>query len=451
MYVHTKDLSAYVRIYNVYTYVCTYVYAIYTSFNSNSLLFFFQDRIKILQIHTSDWKPKLRHSFLAELAEFTVGYCGADLKALCAESALAALRRIYPQIYATSEKLVINPERILVQPGDFLKAMEKITPASQRVELSPASSLTPSMQRLLSRHMRQLITMLMFVFPAAWKQIRKAEQLYREVDEIHMKNCSISHNSEGTPMDCVDSNNLDEVNNYSGHSRDGEDTHLHKNGRFPGKVPVNKPNSVQTGSSSTFSVETILSSSRNEGVLASLPNGSHPNPHTDRPARDGIRGNSGSPPNTVGTSSSNSYQRYTEFYSQMSDSLTGSVYIDPSQSRIQPNSQTIDIYEEEDKEEGADTGHVDGNNPSQSQPTLRQLFSKRVLSVEEADPHRCPNLFRTRLLICGQPCMGQTQHLGPALLHALEGFTQHVLDLSALYSIAMRTPEEACHQVCIRM
>ena len=424
-----------------------YIYAIYTSFDSNSLSIF-QDRIKILQIHTSDWKPKLRHSFLTELAEFTVGYCGADLKALCAESALAALRRIYPQIYATSEKLVINPERILVQPGDFLKAMEKITPASQRVELSPATSLTPSMQRLLSRHMRQLITMLKFVFPAAWKQIHKADQLYREVDEFHIQNRSISHHSEGTPMDCVDFNNMDEVNNCSGRLRDDEDTHLHKSGRFSGKVSVNKLNSVQTGSSSTFSVDTILSSSRNEGALASLPNGSHPNLRTGRHACNGIQGNSASPPSTGGTPSSTSHQRYTEFYSQMSDSLTGSVYVDPSQFGNRPNLQNIDIYEEEDKGEGTDTGHVEGNNPSQSQPTLRQLFSKRVLSVEEADPHRCPNLFRTRLLICGQPCMGQTQHLGPALLHALEGFTQHVLDLSALYSIAMRTPEEACHQVC---
>jgi len=35
---------------------------------------------------------------LDRLAEDTVGYCGADLKGLCAEAALNALRRRYPQV-----------------------------------------------------------------------------------------------------------------------------------------------------------------------------------------------------------------------------------------------------------------------------------------------------------------------------------------------------------------
>ncbi|KAI2522564.1 ATAD2B isoform 5, partial [Pan troglodytes] len=49
-------------------------------------------RKHILQIHTRDWNPKLSDAFLGELAEKCVGYCGADIKALCTEAALIALR-----------------------------------------------------------------------------------------------------------------------------------------------------------------------------------------------------------------------------------------------------------------------------------------------------------------------------------------------------------------------
>jgi len=51
-----------------------------------------------LTLHTQKWQPKLAESLLESLSEETVGYCGADLKGLCAEAALNALRRRYPQV-----------------------------------------------------------------------------------------------------------------------------------------------------------------------------------------------------------------------------------------------------------------------------------------------------------------------------------------------------------------
>lgn len=44
----------------------------------------------------------------------SVGYCGADLKALCTEAALRAVRRRYPQIYLSDNKLEIDPKRVVV-------------------------------------------------------------------------------------------------------------------------------------------------------------------------------------------------------------------------------------------------------------------------------------------------------------------------------------------------
>ena len=54
---------------------------------------------------------------------------------------------------------------------------------------------------------------------------------------------------------------------------------------------------------------------------------------------------------------------------------------------------------------------------------------------------------RPRLLLCGERGQGQSSHLGPALLHFMEGLAVYVLDLPALYGISAKTPEESCAQV----
>jgi SpoVK/Ycf46/Vps4 family AAA+-type ATPase len=92
-------------------------------------------RRSILSIHTKSWSPPLSSTFLDELAEACVGYCGADLKSLCTESCLRAVRRRYPQIYKSSDKLVIDPHSIRLSRDDFMTAMKAIVPASQRSSL----------------------------------------------------------------------------------------------------------------------------------------------------------------------------------------------------------------------------------------------------------------------------------------------------------------------------
>lgn len=77
-------------------------------------------RRKILDIHTSGWEPPLSDEFKNELADLTKGYGGADLRALCTEAALFAVQRQYPQIYKTSDRLVIKPETIQVTARDFV-------------------------------------------------------------------------------------------------------------------------------------------------------------------------------------------------------------------------------------------------------------------------------------------------------------------------------------------
>ena len=76
----------------------------------------------------------------------------------------------------------------------------------------------------------------------------------------------------------------------------------------------------------------------------------------------------------------------------------------------------------------------------------RLSFGHHFLS-QATHPHLPPAVYRPRLIICGSTNMGQTDHVGPGLLHALEGMSIHCLDLSALFSVSTKTPEEACAQV----
>lgn len=62
-------------------------------------------------------------------------------------------------------------------------------------------------------------------------------------------------------------------------------------------------------------------------------------------------------------------------------------------------------------------------------------------------PYHQPTSYRPRLLLSGERGSGQTSHLAPALLHTLEKFSVHRLDLPALYSVSAKTPEESCAQV----
>ncbi|KAJ4928796.1 hypothetical protein JOQ06_004421 [Pogonophryne albipinna] len=124
-------------------------------------------RKHILEIHTREWNPKLSKPFIDEIAERCVGYCGADIKALCTEAALAALRRRYPQIYGSSVKLSLDVTSIVLGACDFSKAIRTIVPASQRALAPPGRALSPTLRPLLASSFSLVLKALLRVFPHA--------------------------------------------------------------------------------------------------------------------------------------------------------------------------------------------------------------------------------------------------------------------------------------------
>ncbi len=70
---------------------------------------------------------------LQNLAKITHGFVGADLQALCRESAMKALRRYLPQIDLEADEIPQDVlEKLEVHNGDFLEALKEIQPSAVR-------------------------------------------------------------------------------------------------------------------------------------------------------------------------------------------------------------------------------------------------------------------------------------------------------------------------------
>uniref|UniRef100_A0AAQ5ZYA6 Bromo domain-containing protein n=1 Tax=Amphiprion ocellaris TaxID=80972 RepID=A0AAQ5ZYA6_AMPOC len=135
-----------------------------------------ESRKEILKIHTRQWKPPPSEDFLEELSEKCVGYCGADIRAVCTEAALCALRRRYPQIYGTSQKLLLDVSSIAVSSCDFVAAMRKMSPASHRSGASPAKPLSPVVHPLLGAALRDILEALQRLFPHAEQGMKRKRE-----------------------------------------------------------------------------------------------------------------------------------------------------------------------------------------------------------------------------------------------------------------------------------
>uniref|UniRef100_A0A663N7V1 ATPase family AAA domain containing 2 n=1 Tax=Athene cunicularia TaxID=194338 RepID=A0A663N7V1_ATHCN len=135
-----------------------------------------ESRKEIIKIHTQGWNPKPSDRFLEDLAEKCVGYCGADIKSLCAETALCALRRCYPQIYKSDEKLQLDINSIKITAKDFVVAMQKIVPSSQRAVTSPGQPLPSISKPLLENTLAEILQALQKVFPHAEIALKKNQQ-----------------------------------------------------------------------------------------------------------------------------------------------------------------------------------------------------------------------------------------------------------------------------------
>jgi hypothetical protein len=100
-----------------------------------------------------------------ELAASCVGYCGADLKALCTEAAIRAFREKYPQVYTSDDKFVIDVDSVTVEKYHFLEAMSTITPAAHRGSIVHSRPLSTVIAPCLKRHLEKIMEQISDIFP----------------------------------------------------------------------------------------------------------------------------------------------------------------------------------------------------------------------------------------------------------------------------------------------
>ena len=130
--------------------------------------FFLPDRKtrkEIIKLHTKTWNPPISEPLLNTLGTRTIGYCGADLKGLTAEAALNSLRRSYPQVYESNQKLAIDMNNVQVMKCDFDKALRKIVPSTHRVEDRVLGPLPKLIRPLLSSTLTNLTHIIKKIFP----------------------------------------------------------------------------------------------------------------------------------------------------------------------------------------------------------------------------------------------------------------------------------------------
>jgi len=134
-------------------------------------------RAKILEIYTKDWKPPLSPKLIDRVANACVGFGGADMKALCAEAAIRALRRTYPQIYMEDHRLKIDKDKLFVTEQDIIDAMRTIKCSSRRSAPSLGVALPSSLQEPLQKEVVRALERLSVVFAMAGQALERERRV----------------------------------------------------------------------------------------------------------------------------------------------------------------------------------------------------------------------------------------------------------------------------------
>ncbi|CAG9766232.1 unnamed protein product [Ceutorhynchus assimilis] len=123
------------------------------------------EREEILKVHTCMWAQKPSANLLDYLAENTVGYCGADLRALCSEAVIQSFQRTYPQVYESEHRLLLDADTVKVEKVDFFRAKSMLVPSSYRVASGFGKKLLPILEPLLGNDMKKIFSHLEKSFP----------------------------------------------------------------------------------------------------------------------------------------------------------------------------------------------------------------------------------------------------------------------------------------------
>ncbi|XP_068647706.1 ATPase family AAA domain-containing protein At1g05910-like [Aristolochia californica] len=177
-------------------------------------------RAEILDIHTRKWKEPPSEELKMELAARCVGYCGADLKALCTEAAIRAFREKYPQVYTSDDKFVIDVDSVKIEKYHFLEAMSTITPAAHRGSLVHSRPLSSVVAPCLGAHLKKIMDHISEIFTSlAASDYAKLQMFsYGTVAPLVYRPQLLICGAEGTGLDHLGPAVLHELEKFPVHS-----------------------------------------------------------------------------------------------------------------------------------------------------------------------------------------------------------------------------------------
>jgi len=93
----------------------------------------YEGRLQIFKIHTRDM-PLAKDVKLDEIAKITHGFVGADLEALCKESAMIVLRRLLPDFRFKKDEPIEKEilEKLIINMSAFKEALKVVRPSALR-------------------------------------------------------------------------------------------------------------------------------------------------------------------------------------------------------------------------------------------------------------------------------------------------------------------------------
>jgi SpoVK/Ycf46/Vps4 family AAA+-type ATPase len=138
-------------------------------------------RKSIININTPGWG--LDDSFKDNLAQRTKGYGGADLRSLCTEAAINAMQRTFPQVYMSTEKLIVDPDKVKITAKDFMLSIKKIIPSGERSTSSGARPLPKVVEPLLRDELKRIENILDDLIPIKKKTTALQEAMFEQYDD----------------------------------------------------------------------------------------------------------------------------------------------------------------------------------------------------------------------------------------------------------------------------
>ncbi|XP_021656830.2 ATPase family AAA domain-containing protein At1g05910 isoform X2 [Hevea brasiliensis] len=178
-------------------------------------------RAEILDIHTRKWKQPPSKELKLELAARCVGYCGADLKALCTEAAIRAFREKYPQVYTSDDKFLIDVDSVMVEKYHFVEAMSTITPAAHRGAVVHSRPLSLVVAPCLQRHLQKAMNFISDIFSllAVSSEFTKLSMLsYGSAIPLVYRPRFLLSGGEGSGLDHLGPAILHELEKFAVHS-----------------------------------------------------------------------------------------------------------------------------------------------------------------------------------------------------------------------------------------